>query len=280
MRWPVLTGFLLGLAAAAQSAATGSGLAETSATQRADTTSPQPVDLELIIAVDISYSMDPDELAVQREGYAQAIISPEFLQALKSLRYRKVALTYFEWSARNDQRIVIPWRVIDGPETAGSVSDEIMHAPIRRGSRTSISGAVAFAVPLYDSSGVRGSRRVLDISGDGPNNDGLPITELRAAALDKGITINGLPVMVKEPMIASTDIENLDWYYEDCVIGGPGAFVVPIKGRDQFKEAIRAKLVLEVAGLVPSVRFLRTADKEPRVSCTIGEQLWQQRWGR
>ncbi len=80
--------------------------------------------------------------------------------------------------------------------------------------------------------------------------------------------------------MASTDIENLDWYYEDCVIGGPGAFVVPIKGRDQFKEAIRAKLVLEVAGLVPQVRFLRSAVKEPRISCTIGEQLWQQRWGR
>jgi Protein of unknown function (DUF1194) len=283
MRWPVLAGLMLTVVAVVQSTAIGSELvrgAGSSTTERAETASPSSVDLQLIIAVDISYSMDPDELAIQREGYAQAIISPEFLQALKQLRFGKVALTYFEWSSRNDQTIVIPWRVVDGPETAGSVSDEIMHAPIRRGSRTSISGAVAFALSLYESSGVRGVRRVLDISGDGPNNDGSPITDLRAAALEKGITINGLPVMVKESMIASTDIENLDWYYEDCVIGGPGAFVVPIKGRDQFKEAIRAKLVLEVAGLVPDVRFLRAATREPRISCTIGEQLWQQRWGR
>jgi len=245
----------------------------------ADDPQKQQVDLELIIAVDISYSMDPDELAIQREGYAQAIISSDFLQALKSLHYRKVAVTYFEWSSRSDQKIVIPWRVIDGPETAGSVSDEIMQAPIRRGSRTSISGAINFALPLFDGSGVQGVRRVLDISGDGPNNDGEPITIARAAALDKGITINGLPVMVKEPT-GSVDIENLDWYYEDCVIGGTGAFVVPIKGRDQFREAIRAKLVLEVAGRAPMVRFLHTAEKEPRISCTIGEQMWQQRWGR
>jgi hypothetical protein len=274
---------LLTFVAAAQPTAAGSEVkraAGAGASQLADPTSPQPVDLELVIAVDISYSMDLDELAVQREGYAQALISPEFLQALKQLRYGKVALTYFEWSAQNDQKVVIPWRVIDGPESAGSVSDEIMRAPVRRGSRTSLSGAVAFAMPLYDSSGVQGARRVLDISGDGPNNDGPPIGELRAAALDSGITINGLPVMVKEPQIYSTDIENLDWYYEDCVIGGPGAFVVPVKGRDQFKEAIRAKLVLEVAGLAPDVRFVRTAEREPRISCTIGERLWQQRWGR
>jgi Protein of unknown function (DUF1194) len=281
MRWPVLTRLFLAAAVAFQSTATGSEFAGPSGTgPSADASSPQDVDLELIIAVDISYSMDLDELAVQREGYAQAIVSPEFLLALKNLRYRKVAITYFEWSSRNDQKVVIPWRVIDGPESAGSVSDEIMHAPIRRGSRTSISGAVDFAMPLYDSSGVHGVRRVLDISGDGPNNDGRPITEARAEALDKGITINGLPVMVKEPSMASMDIENLDWYYEDCVIGGSGSFVVPIKGKDQFKEAIRAKLVLEVAGVVPQVRFLRAAAKEPRISCTIGEQLWQQRWGR
>jgi len=189
-------------------------------------------------------------------------------------------VTYFEWSARNDQKVVIPWRVIDGPETAGSVSDEIMQTPTRRGSRTSISGAIEFALPLFDASGVHGARRVLDISGDGPNNDGDPVAIPRAAALEKGITINGLPVMVKEPSYSLMDIENLDWYYEDCVIGGPGAFVVSIKGRDQFKEAIRAKLVLEVAGRQPTVRFMHAAAKEPRVSCTIGEELWQKRWGR
>jgi len=100
------------------------------------------------------------------------------------------------------------------------------------------------------------------------------------AALQRGLTINGLPIMVREPSYATMDIANLDWYYEDCVIGGPGAFVVPIKGEDQFKEAIHTKLVLEVAGAEPRPRVIRVADKEPRISCTIGEQMWQQRWGR
>jgi hypothetical protein len=241
----------------------------------------QLVDIELVIAVDISYSMDPDELAVQREGYAQAIISSEFLQALKSSRYGKVALTYFEWSASKDQKIIIPWRLIDGPEAADAVSAEILNAPIRRASKTSISGAINFAMPLYDGSGYHGVRRVLDISGDGPNNDGEPVATPRAAALERGITINGLPIMVKDPSYSTMDIDNLDWYYEDCVIGGAGAFVVPIKGRDQFKDAIRTKLVLEVAGNEPPRKLVPVAEnKQPRISCTIGEQMWQQRWGR
>ena len=212
---------------------------------------PPSVDLELVIAVDVSYSMDLDELAVQREGYAQAIVSKEFLQALKNGPNSKMAVTYFEWSASSDQKIIIPWRVIDGPETADAVANEIMKTPVRRGSRTSISGAINFAMPLFEENPYRGLRRVIDISGDGPNNNGAPVAEARAAALEKGITINGLPIMVKEPSYSTMDIDNLDFYYEDCVIGGPGSFVVSIKDRDKFKEAIRTKLVLEVAGRTP-----------------------------
>ena len=242
----------------------------------------EQVDVELVLATDVSYSMDLDELAVQREGYADAIVSSEFLQALKSGRRGKVAVTYFEWAASNDQKIVIPWRLIDGPESAGAVSDEIRKIPVRRASRTSISGAINFAMPLFDASGYSGLRRVIDISGDGPNNNGEPVQIAREAALQKGIVINGLPIMVKEPSYSTMDIENLDWYYEDCVIGGPGAFVIPIKGKDQFKEAIRTKLVLEVAGREPPRTVIPVVEKErePRVSCTIGEQMWQQRWGR
>jgi Protein of unknown function (DUF1194) len=238
------------------------------------------VDLELIIAVDVSYSMDLDELAVQREGYAQAIVSKEFLQALKNGPNSKIAVTYFEWSASSDQRIVIPWRVIDGPETADAVASEIMKTPVRRGSRTSISGAITFAMPLFEENPYRGLRRVIDISGDGPNNNGAPITVARDAALEKGIVINGLPIMVKEPSYATMDIDNLDLYYEDCVIGGPGSFVVSIKDRDTFKEAIRTKLILEVAGRTPERRTVPVAEKEPRVPCLIGEKIWQDRWGR
>src|SRR5204863_1645653 len=159
----------------------------------------QTVDVELILAVDVSYSMDMDELAIQREGYAQAIQSKEFLQALKLGPNGRIAVTYFEWAASTDQKIIIPWRLIDGPETADAVAAEIMKTPIRRASRTSISGAISFAMPLFDENPYRGLRRVIDISGDGPNNNGAPVTGARDAALEKGIIINGLPIMVKEP---------------------------------------------------------------------------------
>jgi hypothetical protein len=238
------------------------------------------VDVELILAVDVSYSMDMDELAIQREGYAQAIVSKEFLQALKTLPNGKIAITYFEWAASSDQKVIIPWRLIDGPETADAVASEIMKTPIRRASRTSISGAINFAMPLFDEDPYHGLRRVIDISGDGPNNNGAPVAGARDAALAKGIVINGLPIMVKEPSYSTMDIDNLDWYYEDCVIGGPGSFVVAIKDREKFKEAIRAKLLLEVAGRTPDRRVVPVAGKEPRVSCMIGEKIWQDRWGR
>jgi hypothetical protein len=248
--------------------------------QLADDASKPNVDIELILAVDVSYSMDMDELAVQREGYAQAIVSKEFLQALKSGPNGKISVTYFEWAASGDQKIIIPWRLIDGPETADAVSDEIMKTPVRRASRTSISGAIYFAMPLFNEDPYHGMRRVIDISGDGPNNNGAPVTGARDEALSKGIVINGLPIMVKEPSYSTMDIDNLDWYYEDCVIGGPGSFVVPIKNREKFKEAIRTKLLLEVAGRTPERPLVRVADKEPRVSCMIGEKIWSDRWGR
>ncbi|MET4422068.1 DUF1194 domain-containing protein [Bradyrhizobium sp. 956_D2_N1_5] len=238
------------------------------------------VNVELVIAVDVSYSMDLDELAIQREGYAQAIVSKDFLQALRARPASKVALTYFEWSMSGDDRIIIPWRVIDGPESADAVAAEIMKTPIRRGSSTSISGAINFAVQLFEENPYRGSRRVIDISGDGPNNDGAPVTGARDAAVEKGIIINGLPIMVKEPSYLTTDIENLDLYYEDCVIGGPGAFIMTIKDREKFQEAIRTKLVLEVAGLAPEGRIVPTAENEPRVSCLVGEEKWRERGRR
>ena len=270
-----LTGGDVGSVAAPPAKAQPQGQANT----RADDSAPA-VDVELILAVDVSYSMDMDELAVQREGYAQAIVSKEFLQALKGLPNGKIAVTYFEWAASNDQKIIIPWRVIDGPETADAVANDILKTPVRRASRTSISGAIYFAMPLFNANPYRGVRRVIDISGDGPNNNGAPVTGARDEALSKGIVINGLPIMVKEPSYSTMDIDNLDWYYEDCVTGGPGSFVVSIKDREKFKEAIRTKLLLEVAGTTPEPHVVPVAEKEPRVSCLIGEKIWQDRWGR
>ena len=252
--------------------------APNSSSRLAENSAEAVVDIELVLAVDVSYSMDLDELAVQREGYAEAIVSKEFLSALKNGPHGKVAVTYFEWSAATDQKTIIPWRIIDGPETADSVAAEIMKTPIRRGSRTSISGAINFAMQAFEENPYRGLRRVIDISGDGANNNGEPVLVARDAALAKGVTINGLPVIIKP--VSGTDIEHLDFYYEDCVIGGPGAFSVAITDRAKFKEAIRAKLILEVSDAQPSAGYVPAQAREPRVPCLAGEQLWRERWGR
>jgi hypothetical protein len=238
-----------------------------------------PVDVELVLAVDVSYSMDPEEQALQREGYIAGITSRDFMQALRSGQHGKVAVTYFEWAGPYDQKIVVPWRLIDGPEAADAFANELARAPYRRASRTSISGALSFAKPLFDGSGYRGFRRVVDVSGDGANNSGTFVTGARDDVLAAGMTINGLPIMLKRPNAFTMDIDNLDIYYEDCVIGGPGAFVVPIREREQFKEATRTKLVLEIAGRAPQQRLVPVQARAPRISCTIGEQMWRDRWG-
>jgi hypothetical protein len=237
------------------------------------------VDVELVLAVDVSYSMDPDEQALQREGYVTGLTSREFLQALQQGMNGKVAITYVEWAGPTDQKILVPWRLIDGPESAAAVAKEISSAPYRRAARTSISGALGFAKPLFASSGYRGIRRVIDVSGDGTNNSGERILPVRDEVIESGITINGLPIMLKRPTPGSMDIEDLDVYYEDCVIGGPGAFVIPIRERDQFKTATRSKLVLEIAGRTPAPRVIPAAASAPRISCTIGERMWRERWG-
>jgi uncharacterized protein DUF1194 len=254
------------------------------ATLRAE--GPVSVDVELVIAVDISYSMDYDEQALQREGYMGAITSREFLDALAKGVHGKIAITYVEWAGSGDQQIVIPWSIIDGRPAAEAFVARLKEVSIRRAYRTSISGALKFSAGLFKDSGFRGLRRVIDVSGDGTNNQGDLIEPTRDAVVAQGITINGLPIMLKEPVVSMIDIPNLDIYYEDCVVGGPGAFVVPARSREQFPDAIRKKLVLEVAGVAPSPRMLQDegpvipAASPPRVSCTIGERMWQERWGR
>lgn len=280
MRWCVSIGAALVAAAMLGGDVVGVAAPAPRLTQNEPVDESKRVDVELILAVDVSYSMDMDELAIQREGYAQAVTSSEFLQALKTGPNGRVAVTYFEWAASHDQKVIIPWRIIDGPESAGAVAEEILKTPLRRASRTSISGAINFGMGLFADNPYRGLRRVIDISGDGPNNNGEPVTVARDAALAKGVVINGLPFMVKEPNSSTMDIANLDVYYEDCVIGGPGSFVVPIQGREKFKEAIRTKLVMEVAGRVPERPVIPAAAHQPRVSCLIGEKIWQDRWGR
>lgn len=242
------------------------------------------VDLQLVLAVDISYSMDPEEQRLQREGYIEAITSPDVMEAIKRGLIGKIAVTYLEWAGAGDQRVVVPWRTIDSPETARAFAAELAGRPYRRAFRTSISGALTAAAAQFTGSGYRSARRVIDVSGDGPNNNGVLVEPARDAVLAQRITINGLPLMLRAPDARTMDIADLDAYYEDCVIGGPGAFVIPIKSRDEFVPATRRKLILEIAGVLPGdlpdtgARIV-PVDRQ-RVDCLVGERMWRERWER
>jgi hypothetical protein len=240
-----------------------------------------PVDVELVLAVDISYSMDFDELALQREGYITALTSKDFVDALRGGGHGKIALIYIEWAGTHEQTVVVPWTLIDGKAAAEAFAAKLAAAPVRRTYRTSISGGLIFSAAQFGNGGFKGVRRVIDISGDGTNNQGPMIEPTRDEIVAKGIVINGLPLQLKAPTGALLDIDNLHIYYEDCVIGGPGSFVIPVRERSQFVNAVRQKLILEVSGITPPWIAPKTipATKAPRVSCTIGEQMWMQRWG-
>lgn len=239
------------------------------------------VDVELVLAVDVSYSMDVEEQALQREGYASALTSREFLDALRQGLNGRIAVAYIEWAGENEQQIVVNWRVIDGPDSARTYADAIRAAPLRRVYRTSISSALLYSADQFDLNGYAGVRRVIDVSGDGVNNQGPPVAIARDAVVRRGITVNGLPLLLKRSASSAIDVPELDLYYEDCVIGGPGAFVIPVQHRDEFARAIKTKLVLEVAGVQvpdPAGPIRRVADAAPRISCTIGEKIWLEHW--
>lgn len=241
----------------------------------------KPVDLELVLAVDISYSMDTEEQALQRDGYAAAVTSPEFLDALRFGPQGRIAVAYVEWAGENEQEVTVGWRIIDGPESAKAFADAVKAAPLHRVYRTSISGALLFSADQFDLNGFKGLRRVIDISGDGVNNQGPPVHVARDSVVERGITVNGLPLVMKRGSAAAVDAPELDLYYEDCVIGGPGAFVIPVEHISEFARAIKTKLVLEVAGVVPPPGpglMVPASSAQPRVSCTIGERMWLDHW--
>jgi hypothetical protein len=242
-----------------------------------------PVDVELVLAVDVSFSMDLDEQKLQREGYAEALRAPEVIKAITDNMIGSIALTYVEWAGVGTPKVLVPWRLIDGPAAAHAFADELERLPTQRLRRTSISTAIDFSMPLFEASGFQGMRRVIDVSGDGPNNQGRMVTDARDAAIAKGIVINGLPLMLKRPNWL--DVPDLDVYYVDCVIGGPGSFSIPVRDMSQFPSAIRSKIILEVGqgphdpAAMPPIRM--AADEgAPRSDCLIGEKLWQERMER
>ncbi len=239
------------------------------------------VDAELVFAVDISYSMDQAEQVLQRNGYAEALTSEQFLQALKGGLHGKIAITYLQWASYRDQDVLLPWMIIDGPDTAAVAAAKLRKAPYRRAQRTSVSGAIDSSMYLFENNGYDGLRRIIDVSGDGPNNDGRPVEAARDAAIAAGVTINGLPLVGIRPYLGYADIPDLDLYYQDCVIGGDGAFMIAIHDRKAFVEATRTKLVQEIAAplIRPQSSDIIPAQTRPqKTNCMIGEILWNRRW--
>jgi hypothetical protein len=236
------------------------------------------VDLELVLAVDISRSMDPDELQVQRDGYLKALTHPDIIAAITHGPHKKIALSYVEWAGPAMQYVAVDWRVIDGAASAQAFADALAQAPIQAFRGTSISGGIAFIKGRFENNGFEAPRHVIDVSGDGPNNMGMPIEMGREDAVRAGITINGLPIMIQRPG-GFASIPDLDVYYQDCVIGGSGAFMVVVRSADQFAESIRRKLVLEIAGNEPRVIPAAATANGKRIDCLIGEKLREQ-WMR
>jgi hypothetical protein len=237
------------------------------------------VDLALVIAVDISYSMDPEELTLQRQGFAEAFRTPQVHEAIAKGMLGRIAVVYMEWAGSFDQRVMVPWAVIDNPEAAMSFADKVAAVPVRRAQRTSISGAIDFAVKLLAQSGVDATRRVIDVSGDGANNQGRPVTQARDEAVAQDITVNGIPIMLKRP--GYLDIPDLDIYYRQCVIGGAGHFMEPARSREHFKQAIRTKIIREIADLAPPQPLIHLAQSsaDGSYNCLIGETQWRERMG-
>lgn len=231
------------------------------------------VDVELVLAADVSRSMSPYELEIQRRGYAEAISSSEVQSAIGGGMIGRIAVTYMEWAGRDLQNVVVPWTMIDSPEQARAFADALTARFDGNMRRTSISAALTEAATLFADNGYRGIRRIVDVSGDGPNNMGPPVLEARGAVLAQGIIINGLPLMTRDALSARWGIEDLDVYYRNCVIGGPGAFVIPVLDWAEFADAVRRKLVLEIAN-APAARAgppLPVAGYD----CLIGEKIWQ-----
>jgi hypothetical protein len=228
------------------------------------------VDLALVLAVDVSRSMDPDEQELQRQGFIEAFRSPLVHDAIRNGMIGRITVTFVEWSSADEQTVVAPWTIVDSPESAIKFAQGLNSTPIGRMRRTSISGAIDFGVKLLRQTGVQPIRKVIDISGDGPNSSGRSVVEAREEATAQGITINGLPIMLKRPT-GFGDMENLDLYYRDCVIGGEGAFLVPVRERQQFAEAIRTKIIREIAGLL-SEPLIKKVQADAPINCLAGER--------
>lgn len=222
----------------------------------------EDVDLELVFLADSSGSIDRAESMFQRRGHARAITHPDVISAVRQGLLQKIAVTYVEWGDASHQDVVVPWTIIDGPESAKAFADALMAAPRRARGYNAIGSALAKGQALIEGNSIRGTRQVMDLSGDSANNwAGIPIRLARLNAVNAGIVINGLPILCREADCGGRPVSyDLEKAFEERIIGGPGAFVVTAENRESFEMAVRRKLILEIAGLEPGrpVRFSLT----------------------
>lgn len=236
------------------------------------------VDLALVLAVDVSSSMNEIEQRAQRDGYVSAFRHPELLRSIESGPRGRIAVAYVEWAGPGYQHVLIPWTVLDGPDAVALFAGALAAWPLVTEAGTSISDGLAFAGSLFATGVVPSDRQIIDVSGDGPNNAGPPVTPVRDWLVGLGVTVNGLAISLPrddEPDAADVFGEHyVEAYYEACVIGGPGAFVIAVHDAAQFEVAIRRKLVLEIAGL--PARLMHAAyrpSSAQAIDCaTVGER--------
>ena len=242
-----------------------------------------PVDLELALAVDVSRSIDAEKARLQRGGYVQAFRDAGVIDAIGSGMLGRIAVALFEWAGTGHTEVVVGWTLIEDKADAEAFADKLSRRLPSTARRTAISGAIDFALPWFEANTFEGTRRVIDISGDGPNNGGTAVTTARDRAVAAGVTINGLPILDDGGGLFSRfNIADLDLYYRDCVIGGPGAFLVVADSFRDFARAVRRKLILEIAGRTDARKpgFLPAqAAAKARASppCDIGERLMRGR---
>lgn len=229
------------------------------------------VDTAIVLAVDVSGSMDREELAVQRAGYLEALRHPDLIRIVASGRHGRIALSHFEWAGQVRRDSTVPWRLIDSAEAARAFAAEIEALPLRTSFGTSIALAIDYGLEVIGAADFAADAWVIDVSGDGPNNMGPPVTASRDRALARGVTINGLPILLR-PSRGAPDLET---YYANCVTGGLGAFVLAARSTDELAPAIRRKLFRELIG-GPAERLNLAADVEP-FDCLIGERLRRER---
>jgi hypothetical protein len=223
------------------------------------------VDLLLVLAVDVSDSINEKEAWLQRYGYADALSDPLIIAAIKGGRRGSIAVTYLEWAGPGEQHQVMGWTRIDSAESARAAGAALKAAPVSGGYWTSISGALDRAVKLVAAAPFEATRRVIDLSSDGRNNAGAPLAGARQRALGKGITINGLPVLIMRRNFSFPPMPNLDRYFSDCVIGGPGAFSIVVENYKDLAVSVRRKMIREIAGTFSAEGRVRPVAGKPGV---------------